>query len=398
MKKKILMSVGILFVLLLVWRISALIFFGENKNTGRPKRPPVAVEVDSVRFGPLSEIRPLTGTINPKYQYIIAPKVSGRIVVITRRIGDWVKAGEVIARIDDAEYQQGVIEADANLKIAEASRTESRILFELAKQEKQRVESLQAKGIASPSELDAAVSNYSAQESRYQLAEAQVEQRQAALNSAQIRLSYTRLTASKKGFIGERFVDEGALLAPNSPVVSVIGIDSVIVKTFVVERDYGYIKTGQQATVTVDAFPLQRFTGIVSRVAPMLQEDSRVAQMEVEIANDSLFLKPGMFVRIEVVIAEKDTTQKVPSKAIVNHKGVLGVFVVSGDEPVARYFPVKTGIVTPSYTEILSPQLTGLLVTLGQHLLDDGSPVILPKGSPEIPDKASAMKGKEKKQ
>lgn len=130
MKKKILISIGLLFVLLLVWRISALIFFSENKNTARPKRPPVAVEVDSVRFGPLSEIRPLTGTINPKYLYIIAPKVSGRIVAITKRIGDWVKAGELIARIDDAEYQQGVIEADANLKIAEASRTESRILFE----------------------------------------------------------------------------------------------------------------------------------------------------------------------------------------------------------------------------------------------------------------------------
>ncbi|MBN1575545.1 MAG: efflux RND transporter periplasmic adaptor subunit [Chitinispirillaceae bacterium] len=398
MKKKILLSIGLLFVLLLVWRVGALIFFSKNKNTARPKRPPVAVEVDSVRFGPLSEIRSLTGTINPKYLYIIAPKVSGRIVAITKRIGDWVNAGEIIARIDDAEYQQGVIEADANLKIAEASRTESRILFEQAKQEKQREESLQAKGIASPSELDAAVSNYSAQESRYQLAKAQVEQRQAALNAARIRLSYTRLTASKKGFIGERFADEGALLAPNSPVVSVIGIDSVIVKTFIVERDYAYITTGQQATVTVDAFPSQRFTGIVSRVAPMLQENSRLARMEVEIANDSLFLKPGMFVRIEVVIAEKETAQKVPSKAIVNNKGVIGVFIVSGDEHVARFFPVTTGIVTPSYTEILSPQLTGLLVTLGQHLLDDGSPVILPKGSTDIPDRASAVKDKEKKQ
>lgn len=376
MKKKILVGLAILFAAFLLWRIFVLIFSGEAERA-RPGRPAVAVEVDSVRFGPIQEVREYTGTIYPRYQYILAPKISGRIIGISKRIGDWVKAGETIAQIDDAEYQQAVREAEANLKIAQASLAEARSQFELAGQEKERVESLQEKGIASPSELDAAVTNYTAQQSRYKLAQAQVEQRDASLKSAQIRLSYTQLTASEPGFVGERFVDEGALLAPNSPVVSIIGIDSVIVRTTIIERDYGRIQNGQHVIVTVDAFPDQQFMGSVSRIAPMLQETSRVAQMEVEVANQKNLLKPGMFARVNVRIAEKDSTQIVPATALVNRSGESGLFVVNPQEAIAHYVPVQVGIVTSTTVEILSPTLGGLVITLGHHLLDEGSPVLL---------------------
>jgi RND family efflux transporter MFP subunit len=377
-KKKVIFSFGIIFVIFFLWRVTDLIFFGSAGRSEYSGRPSVAVEVDSVYFGPIAEIKTLTGTIYPKYRYIIAPKVTGRIIAIYKRIGDWVKAGELVARLDDAEYEQGVIEAKANLKIAEASLMESRTQLELARQEKDRAVSLQEKGIASSAELDAAISNYSAQGSRYQLAQAQVEQRQASLKSTQIRLSYTRLAASQPGFIGERFVDEGALLAPNAAVMSVIGIDSVIIRTTIIERDYAYIKTGHPAKIIVDAYPARYFFGVVSRLAPMLEQASRVAQMEAEVANDSLLLKPGMFARVEVTTIEKDSVQKIASKAIVNHEGSSGIFIVNNSEKIAHYVQIKTGVTTPEYTEIITPSVQGLVVTLGQHLLEDGSPVLLP--------------------
>jgi RND family efflux transporter MFP subunit len=237
---------------------------------------------------------------------------------------------------------------------------------------------LQKKGIASSAELDATTSNYDALQSRIKLAQAQVEQRQAALNSAKIRLSYTVLIASEPGFIGERFVDEGSLLAPNSPVVSVIGIDTVIVRTTVIERVYGQVKIGQSAEIEVDAFPDKSFYGKVSRIAPMLQEASRVAQMEVEVANDSLLLKPGMFTKVNVVLAAEDSAQVVPTQAIVNRNGVSGIFVIQNKESVAQFVPVKLGISTTIKTEIVSPVITGRVVIMGQHLLEDGGNVILP--------------------
>jgi RND family efflux transporter MFP subunit len=386
MKKKVFIVLAILFVAFLSWRIALLVIGKSNAGAKRSGRPAVAVQVAPVRYAPIRDIREFTGTVYPLYQYIIAPKVSGRIVEITKRIGDPVKRGEVVARIDDAEYQQAVLEAEANLKIAEASIAELKGQAELAKQELDRAQSLRDKGISSTSELDAAVTNNTAQQARLKLAIAQMDQRQAALNSARIRLSYTVLNATEPGFVGERYADEGVLLSPNSPVLSVVGIDRVIIQTTIIERDYGRITPGQEAAVIVDAYPLKRFAGKVARIAPMLQESSRVAKMEVEVNNPERILKPGMFTRVDIVLAENESALVVPSQALVTRQDMgksAGVFLIDPKgERVAKYIPVETGIVTPEITEILSPRIEGLVVTLGQHLLSDGSPVILPGDSP----------------
>ncbi|MBN2416062.1 efflux RND transporter periplasmic adaptor subunit [bacterium] len=381
MKKNVFRLIGIIVLLFLLWRIVMLFVGDSGRRGGGSGRPPVAVEVDSIRTEPIREIREFTGTVFPKYQYIVAPKVSGRILEIRKRIGDWVAAGEVIARIDDAEYQQAVLEADASLRIAKATLAETHSQFALVKQELERVRSLQEKGIASPSELDAALTNFDAQESRLKLAEAQVEQREAALQSSKIRLGYTILSATEPGFVGERYVDEGSLLSPNTAVVKIIGIDDVIVRTTIIERDYGRIRVSQEATVEVDAFPAHPFGGRVARIAPMLQETSRMADMEIEVKNDSLLLKPGMFTRVYVVLSQKESAVVVPSKAVVNHSGQKGLFVIDSTGAAVRFYEVQTGIVTEERTEIISPPIEGLVVTLGQHLLEDGSPVILPEGA-----------------
>ena len=380
MKKRLIFGIlGAVFLALLAWRIILLVTKDKADSSRAFARPPVAVEVDTVRHESIQETLQLTGTIYPLYQYIVAPKVSGRIIRINKRIGDWVRKGEIIAQIDDAEYQQAVLEAEANLKISQANLTENEIQHDLARQELERIQSLQQKGIASPAELDAVNSNFSALQSRIKLAQAQVEQREAALSSAKIRLSYTVLLASEPGFIGERFIDEGSLLAPNSPVVSVLGIETVIVRTTVIERVYGQIRIGQAAEIAVDAFPDRAFYGKVSRIAPMLQEASRVAQMEVGVANQDLFLKPGMFTKVIIVLAESQNAQVIPSPALVNRNAVNGVFVIRKDETVAHFVPVQTGIGTLDKTEITSPEIDGVVVTLGQHLLEDNGNVILPR-------------------
>lgn len=393
MKKRLVYLVGLLLVAVLVVRVIILITKESGDQRQGFRSPPVAVEVDRVRFGSIQGIREFTGSVLPQYQYVIAPKVSGRIIEIRKRIGDPIRRGEVVARIDDAEYQQAVREAEASLKSAQASLAEAQSQLSLATQELERVQSLEQKGIASSAELDAASTNYDAQQSRLKLAQAQVEQQEAALRSAQIRLDYTVLVASEPGFTGERFVDEGSLLAPNDPVISVIGIEEVIIQTSIIEKDYGLIHVGQHADVEVDAFPSKRFTGQVARIAPVLQHASRMAQMEIEVLNPSLLLKPGMFVRVHVVLAEQDHARIVPSQAVVNRDGQKGVFVIDPENPIARYVPVEVGIMTPEETEILAPEIHGLIVTLGHHLLTDGSPVILPQAAGRTQEETPAGEG-----
>ena len=389
MKKIVLVTVGLIFLVFLGWRIVTLITeSGKGFDRGMRGMQQVAVEVTSATSKQIRENRNFTGTVYPLYQYVVSPKVSGRVIEITKRIGDWVNTGEVIARLDDAEYQQAVLEAEANLKIAKASLTEAVSQMELAKQELNRVKSLKEKGIASPSELDVASTAYDAQKSRLELARAQVQQREAALNSAEIRLGYTVLSATEPGFVGERYVDEGSLLSPNAPLISVVGIDTVIVQATIIERDYGQISVGQPAQVAVDAFPGETFDGKVARIAPVLHEESRVAKMEVEVDNRAHRLKPGMFTTITVMLREKSARQVIPPGAIVKREGVDGIFVVESDDAginLARFYPVETGIETESETEILSPDIDGPVVTLGQHLLEDGSLVTMSNETDERP-------------
>ena len=134
MKKHALKVIGVIFLALMVWRIVVLVITPKNQSGGM-SRPPVAVDVDTVTYAPIQDIRDFTGTVYPLYRYVIAPKVSGRIIDIKKRIGDPVAKGEVIARIDDAEYQQDLIEAEANLRIAEASLAETKSQLALASQE-----------------------------------------------------------------------------------------------------------------------------------------------------------------------------------------------------------------------------------------------------------------------
>ncbi|HPG41555.1 MAG TPA: efflux RND transporter periplasmic adaptor subunit [bacterium] len=376
-RKQILYGIIALFVIILLVRIIALIINSGKQETRGPMQAPVAVKVDSVRYELIQQERQFTGSIHPLYRYIVSPKVSGRIIQVHKRIGDWVNRGDLIATLDDAEYQQAVMEADAALRIAKASLVEAKSQFELSRQELERAKQLQEKGIASPSELDAATTTFEAQNSRLELAYAQVEQREASLKSAQIRLGYTQLSATEPGFIGERFVDEGGLIAVNSSVVSVVGIKKVIVRTTVIERDYGLLRIGQQGKIEVDAYPGKSFTGTVTRIAPMLQEASRVAQMEVEVNNDSLLLKPGMFTRVTIVLEKKSSAQVVPLSALIGHNGANGVYMVNYQDKTARFVAVETGISTEDKVEIVSPELNGLVVTLGQHLLEDGGSVIL---------------------
>jgi multidrug efflux pump subunit AcrA (membrane-fusion protein) len=103
--------------------------------------------------------------------------------------------------------------------------------------------------------------------------------------------------------------------------------------------------------------------------------------MEIEVANDSLMLKPGMFCKVNLVLAEKPSAQVVPTQAIVTRDGSQGVFVVREGETVAHFVPIEIGIRASDRSEILSPQIDGVVVSLGQHLLEEGSQVILPEGS-----------------
>jgi RND family efflux transporter MFP subunit len=364
------------------WKVYDKVTSAKENSGGSRGVVPVAVEIVPVRKTSIKRIGTFTGSLFPKSQFVVAPKIAGRLEKLFLNIGDRVKEGQLVAALDNDEYLQQVDQARAEMEVARATLEESRSALETSKRELERTVALRKKKIASESEMDAAKAEYTNQEAKLKVAVAQVSQKQAALKAAQVRLSYTQIRVSwndQNGsrVVGERFVDEGAMLAPNTPLLSVLDISSMIAAVHVIERDYSMVRVGQDATVATDAFPGKSFFGRIVRIAPLLKETSREARVEIDIPNPEDLLKPGMFARVRIEFEEHADATVVPLSALVKREGQQGVFLADTEQKKARFVPVTTGIMQEKDAEILSPPLSGSVVTLGHHLLEDGSEIIL---------------------
>ncbi|MFZ7110500.1 MAG: efflux RND transporter periplasmic adaptor subunit [Desulfatiglandales bacterium] len=401
MKKIIPILVVVACLGLIGWKIQQR--FSQPKGLDRDRRDvAVAVDISPIKKASIRDTGVFVGSLLARSRFVVAPKISGRLEKLFVHIGDPVRNGQLIAVLDDDEYRQQVDQARAELEVARATLEESRITHEIAKRELERTAALREKKIASESELDTARAQYNNQEAKRRVAMAQLAQRQAALRAAEIRLSYSKIHVSWEDengarFVGERFVDEGALLAPNTPIASILDISSITAVIHVIERDYSLISVGKEALVSTDAFPGQTFPGKVIRIAPLLKEASRQARVEIEIPNPEHLLKPGMFVRAQLAFEEHEDTKVVPIAALVEREGQRGLFLVDPQERKAHFVPVTTGIVNGDRAEILSPDVSGWVVTLGHHLLEDGSSVILSGDGPGGPAATGGTRAKPEK-
>jgi RND family efflux transporter MFP subunit len=387
-KRKVILGAVIFIIAVLIgWQIIQKVIKSSQGSGFERQAAPVAVEIEPVREDTIRDIGNFTGTLAPKSQFIVAPKISGRLERLLVDIGDRVNRYQLIAVLDDEEYSQQVRQAEADLQVAQANLEESRSSRDVAKREMERVEELHKKGISADSELDAAKGTYATQEARYKVSQAQVAHRQAALEAANVRLSYTKITASwEEGLntrvVGERFVHEGAMLTSNAPILSILEINPLLAIIYITDKDYFRIKTGQRATIRTDALPDSRVSGEIVRIAPLLKETSREARVEIEFPNPEGFFKPGMFINVQIQFAAHEGATVVPVSSVVKRDNQQGVFLADMKNKVAQFIPVRVGISNSEFAEIEEPQaLSGNVVTLGQHLLAHGSPIILPKSS-----------------
>jgi RND family efflux transporter MFP subunit len=365
---------------------------------------PVAVETEMVKKATIRDTANFTGTLSPKSQFTVAPKIAGRLKTLMVDIGDKIKRNQLLAVLDDEEYRQQVRQAEADLLVAKANLEESRSSLDVAERELERVKELHKKGISADSELDASKGTYATQEARYKVAQAQVANREAALETAKVRLSYTKIAASWEGggqfrVVGERFVHEGAMLTANAQILSILEIDPLLAIIHITDKDYFRVKPGQGALVNSDALPGIKGSGKIVRIAPLLKETSREARVEIEFPNPDELFKPGMFINVQIEFASHENATVVPVSSVVKRGDQQGIFLADTEKNIAKFMPVTVGILTSELAEILEPSsITGQVVTLGQHLLAPDSPIILPgqEGNQDLKNAAKTKQGAER--
>ncbi|HEX5639901.1 MAG TPA: efflux RND transporter periplasmic adaptor subunit [Burkholderiaceae bacterium] len=332
---------------------------------GGPGGPggPTPVEVIVVKPVTVQEDLAAVGSLRSNESVVLRPEVSGRIATIGFRDGQAVKKGQLLVGLD------------ATLNEAEVA--QYRAEYDLALSSLKRSEDLAQQKFISSSARETATSNAQVAEARLKLAQA--------------RLSKMRIVAPFDGVVGIRGVSLGDYVKDGADLVNVEDIRNLKVDFRLPERNLSQIRVGQSVEVLADALPGVPWQGQIEAINPRIDANGRSLELRARLDNTSGRLRPGMFVRVRVIVGERDGLL-VPEEAIVPQGEEFFVYkVVDG---AARRVPVKIGVRRAAQVEIVQGVAAGdQVVTAGMRLSRDGQPVrVLPSDGG---DKARAVPTKD---
>jgi len=349
---------------------------GSNENTEK-----IPVEVATVELGDLIQSVNYNGDIEAEYEVKVFSKIPDRIEKFYADEGDFVRKGNPVAKIIAMTVEQSVRQAEAALVAAKAQEANLKVEYERAKR-------LHSENAMSKQQYDAT-------QTQYEAITAQTEQAEAYLASAKSQLDDASISAPISGIIGKRYYDEGDMANPALPLVTIVQMDRVKITFDVTEVDLGKIKIGQDAVINVKSYPDQQSKGRVIKVSPVLDPLTRMAEVEVIIDNPDHQLKPGMFAQVEVTTGKIEQKIIVPRFATIENttleningeeQVVKNYFVFVADSNKAEQRKLDVMYVNHRYLAINSGIEVGeKLITLGQNLLRDGSPVMITNEDSQI--------------
>jgi RND family efflux transporter MFP subunit len=355
-------------------------------------RTPMTVEFAPVARVNLAEQILVVGNLIGAATVEVVPRVNGRLQSINVKLGDPVRRGQLIAKVEDFEVTEQVRGAEASYQVSQASIRQREADLKLAKTNLDRSRSLYERQLLPQQTFDDTEARYQAALAQVDLAKAQFEQAKARLDELKITLANTQILSPVNGFVGKRYLDPGAFTNTNTPIAAVVDIQTVRLVANLVERDVSRVPVGTSAKVEVDAYPGETFTGKVSRVAPVFDPATRTAEMEIEVPNPGYRLKPGMYARVNLTIDTKANALTVPRNALVDLDGRQGVFVAGADDGAstppqgtgnarmitAKFLPVQTGLRDGERVEVTSGLQEGAqVITTGAGALKDGDRVLV---------------------
>jgi len=301
------------------------------------------------------------GTLYALEESTLSSEVEGRVEEVLADIGDTVKQGQPLVRIDPKELQlevdrqRGIVTqvraqlgigpndpppADAK-KIASVQRAQAD-LFD-AEHKYNRAQEMFRDKLISQQQLDEADSRYQSTKASYTVALQEVDRLKALLVSseaseklAEKKLGDATLRAPYPGAIKTRDVHPGEYLKVQSPVMVLVRTDRLRARLGVPERWAGWVKEGVTTDLHVEAFPGETFQGKISRINPAVAQDSRTFEAEALLVNLDGRLKPGFFVQASIPSEKEEKTIFLPERAVNYRYGVYKVFLLNGNRVAER--------------------------------------------------------------
>ncbi|TDA66929.1 MAG: efflux RND transporter periplasmic adaptor subunit [Clostridia bacterium] len=386
---------------------------GLNQETsGAETKTEVPVEVALVARGNLQQSSTINGQIQAKVEVNVVPKAQGKVQSVAVDVGDVVKAGLVLVRLDttdiDAQIRQAeaaveaarkglallqagatpqqieaaraqVSQAETNYNAAKTNLERMQFLFAQGAISQQQLDAAQAQHDAAQAGLDAARANLSgleagARKEQVEQVQAQVKQAEAALNVLSTQKANFTVTAPVSGVVAARNIDPGEMASPAMPVITLAQLDPVLVQATVSEREINYLKPGQEVKVQVPAVQAEAFTGRISALSPVADPRSRGYTVKIEIANPKGLLKPGMAAQLQVGLETIENQLIIPVQALVDKGQAMVVYIVEDGKALEK--TVTVALETQDKAAISNGLAEGQQVVVsGQNYLRNGDPV-----------------------
>nr|WP_315015179.1 efflux RND transporter periplasmic adaptor subunit [uncultured Campylobacter sp.] len=311
----------------------------------------------------------------------VGAQVGGQIKKLYVKLGDVVKAGDMIAEIDSATQQNNVDTKKAQLGIYEAKLNSAKVALEISKTKFKREQELFAKNATSKEEFENAKNTLAANEASLKEIEAQVAQAKISLNTAQIDLGYTKITAPKDGVVVSVQVEEGQTVNSNQTtptIVNIADLSKVLLKMEIAEGDITKIKVGSKVEYSILSEPNRKFHAQISSIDSGLTTLSNgkykttsssgsttssssssaiYYYAKAVVDNPDGTLRIGMTTQNTVILDSAKDTVIVPSIAVKNEEGKSVVYVLKRDKnglETAERREVQTGLIDSLKTQILS--------------------------------------------
>ena len=337
----------------------------EEQETVEELLPSVSVYVLESRT--LSEEIKASGDLEAQFHTEIAAEVEGRVTELTVDEGGSVEAGVVVIEIDPARRKLDLSAARARLAQARA---------ELANEQRKtkRIRELRSQSVSSIQQLEEA-------ETMLALARSAVSAEEAAVGVAERRVRDSSVAAPFAGLVARRSVELGEFVQPGKSLFELVAMSPLEAIFSLTELDTERVRLGQRVEIRVGAFPGRTFDGRVAFIAPTIDPNTRTLRIKAEIDNIEGLLRPGLFARMSLGVAERPNVLMVPAEALIQRAGGTSVYRVTdaeGDEGRVERISVEVGSTEGDFVEVRGTLRPGdKIVRRGHGGLANGMAVVV---------------------
>ncbi len=353
---------------------------GEEQQQVEELLPSVTVfRIEAVTLN--EEIR-ASGDLQARFHTMIAAEVAGRVTELSIDEGGAVAASAVVLKIDPERRELDLAAAEAKLAQARAN-------LRKEKSQAARIRELRSQSVSSIQQLEEA-------ETALALAQSEVRAEEAAVGVSRRAVSDSSVAAPFAGLVARRSVELGEFVQPGTVLFELVSLDPLDAIFSLTELDTERVRLGQRVAISVGAFPNRTFGGVVTFVAPIVDPATRTLRIKARIDNTDSLLRPGLFARVNLGVAQRENVMMVPAEALLQRSGGASLYRVIEGDRVERVV-VETGATANNLVEVRGDLHEGdRIIRRGHGGLADGMVVVVREiAMPPMTTAGTATRGKD---